>query len=272
MPSRKFSYPMRLIPFKTKFLRLAVAGLLTVICGSCAASRPIAASPLGRNSKVLMVGDSLTVGPFGERIEEWLLQNLGPARVAVYGSCGSSPESWLAANKNFVSSCGYRETTVRRNILLDGKKGRRTQPMAAPKIESLLAAQRPEIVIVQLGTNHYDSLLKGGKGSLTELAETYEKFAKALRPPGGSVRMVIWITPPDSSRFPQWVEDESDKVISATNRRHGYYTFQSRRFTKYVPGTTGSDGVHYNDAGAAQWAAPVIRMLDAAFTKNRIKN
>jgi hypothetical protein len=68
------------------------------------------------------------------------------------------------------------------------------------------------------------------------------------------------------------VEDEIDHLISATNQRHGYYTFQSRRFTRYVPGKTGGDGVHYNDAGAALWAAPVIRMLDAAFTKNRIKN
>ena len=84
--------------------------------------------------------------------------------------------------------------------------------------------------------------------------------------------MVIWISPPDSSKFPQWVKDEIDHVISDTNQRHGFYTFQSRRYTRYVAGTTGSDGVHYNDAAAAMWAAPVIRMLDAAFTKHRIKN
>lgn len=261
-------FPMRALPHKVRRFHLLLTALIAFICGGCAsASRPGAAVPLGRNSKVLMVGDSLTVGPFGSRVEAWLLQNLGPNRVAVYASCGSSPESWLAAHKNFVSPCGYRETTIHRHLLKEGRSS-----VSTPKIETLLAAQRPEIVIVQLGTNHYDSLLRDGKSSLPQLAAIYEDFATTLRPPGGSVRMVIWITPPDSSKFPQWVEDEMDHLISATNQRHGYYTFQSRRFTRYVPGKTGSDGVHYNDAGAALWAAPVIRMLDAAFTKNRIKN
>ena len=58
-----------------------------------------------------MIGDSLTCGPFGDHVEAWLLQNLGQSRVAVYASCGSSPESWLAAEKDFISPCGYRETT-----------------------------------------------------------------------------------------------------------------------------------------------------------------
>jgi hypothetical protein len=214
-----------------------------------------------------MIGDSLTVGPFGDLVEAWLLQNLGPNRVAVYGSCGSSPESWLTGHKNFVSPCGYRETTVRRQLLNQGRAS-----VSTPKVESLVATQRPEIVIIQLGTNHFDTLLREGKSALPELATIYENFANALRPPGGSVRMVMWITPPDSSRFPQWVEDEIDRLISNTNKRHGYYTFQSRRFTRYVPGKTGSDGVHYNNAGAAIWAAPVIRMLNAAFAKNGVKN
>ena len=261
-------FPLSLLPRQVRPFQLLLALLTAVMCGSCAsATRPSLANPLGRSSKVLMIGDSLTVGPFGDQVEAWLLQNLGPNRVTVYGSCGSSPESWLAGHKNFVSPCGYRETTVRRRLLTQSRTS-----VSTPKVETLLATQRPEIVIIQLGTNHFDSLLREGKSALPELANIYENFANALRPPGGSVRMVIWITPPDSSKFPQWVEDEIERLISTTNKRHGYYTFQSRRFTHYVPGKTGSDGVHYNDAGAAIWAAPVIRMLNAAFTKNGVKN
>lgn len=230
-----------------------------------------AVSPLNRSSKVLLIGDSLTVGPFGDQVEAWLLQNLGPSRVAVYGSCGSSPESWLASHKNFVTPCGFRETTSQGHILQEYQHNHRPGPVSTPKIETLMAKYRPQIVIIQLGTNHFDTLQREGKHSVTQLEDIYEAFANAVYGPGSSARMVIWITPPDSSKFPKWVQDEVEHLISSTNQRHGFYTFQSRHFTHYTP-ASGSDGVHYNSAAAAAWAAPVIRMLDAAFTKFRVKN
>lgn len=265
--------PMNHRPRSIKHLTLALASLAAALCGSCAPTdRPIFAAPLSRSSKVLLIGDSLTCGPFGDHVEAWLLQNLGQSRVAVYASCGSSPESWLAAEKDFISPCGYRETTPRQQITEKHRNGRRPGPVRTPKIENLLAQHRPQIVIVQLGTNHYDSLLKGGKESLPKLAAIYERFANALTARGGSVRMVVWITPPDSSKFPKWVEDEVDHLIITTNRRHTFGSIVSRGFTRYIPGVSGSDGVHYNDAAAAAWAAPVIRRLDASFTKYRVKN
>jgi hypothetical protein len=141
-----------------------------------------------------------------------------------------------------------------------------------PKIEDLLAKHRPQIIIVQLGTNHYDSLLKDGKDAVPKLALIYERFAKALNPPGGSARMIVWITPPDSSKFPKWVQDQVDYLIVSTNRRHSYGNIVSRSYTHYVPGVTGSDGVHYNEAAAAVWSAQVIRRLNASFTKYQVKN
>jgi len=238
---------------------------------SASAYKAIAAGPLNRSSKVLLVGDSLTVGPFGDQIEAWLLQNLGPSRVAVYGSCGSSPEQWLASHKNFVSPCGYRETTPQSHIVDESGRGHRSNAISTPKIETLMAKFRPQIVIVQLGTNHFDTVLREGKRCVPQLAAIYEEFANAVYCQGGSARMIIWIAPPDSSKFPKWVQDEVEYLISSTNQRHGFYTFQSRKFTRYTP-ASGSDGVHYNSAAAAAWAAPVIRMLDSAFTKHRVKN
>src|SRR5712671_4276366 len=45
-----------------------------------------------RNSlRVLMVGDSLTVGGFGEAMQAYLLRRFGSNNVAVFASCGSSP-------------------------------------------------------------------------------------------------------------------------------------------------------------------------------------
>ena len=261
-------------PRSFKHLSLALASLLAALCGSCATfdRSSYSSSTLGRSSKVLMIGDSLTCGPFGDQLESWLLHNLGPSRVAVYGSCGSSPESWLAAEKDFISPCGYRETTTQTHITDHHERGRRPAPARTPKIEELLAKHRPQIVIVQLGTNHFDSLLRDGKNEIPKLARIYEKFANALTPRGGPVRMVVWVTPPDSSKFPKWVQDAVDNLIISTNRRHSFGSIVSRGFTHYIPGVTGSDGVHYNDAGAAPWAAQVIRRLNASFTKYQVRN
>src|ERR1700724_721001 len=42
------------------------------------------------NTPVLMVGDSLTVGGFGEALQAYLLRRFGSNNVALYASCGSS--------------------------------------------------------------------------------------------------------------------------------------------------------------------------------------
>ena len=47
---------------------------------------------------VLMIGDSLSVGKFGEVVQAHLALK---RRVAAYASCGSSPEHWLASEPMF---------------------------------------------------------------------------------------------------------------------------------------------------------------------------
>lgn len=256
------------------YLSLALVSLLSALCCSCAALGKTSSAPpgLNRSSKVLVIGDSLTCGPFGDKLESWLLENLGPSRVAVYASCGSSPESWLASEKDFYSPCGYRETTTQVHITDKSSRGRRPTPVRTPKIEELLAKHQPQIVIIQLGTNHFDSVLHDGKEAIPKLAKFYENFANALTRRGGPVRMVVWVTPPDSSKFPKWIQEAVDEMIISNNKRHSFGSVVSRGFTHYVPGVTGSDGVHYNDAGAAPWAANVIRRLDVTFTRYQVKN
>lgn len=224
---------------------------------------------LNKNSRVMMVGDSLTVGPFGTRMQEWLQTNLGAHRVYMYGACGCSPEHMLAETNTFFAPCGYRETTPQTRRLEIHRNGRRPASVATPKIQTLISKHRPEVMIVQLGTNHFDTLAKEGRAAIPKLEVIYDEFARALRGPGSSVRMVIWITPPDSSKFPAWVEQEMVRIIRANNRKYHYGTIVSQ--TKYVNGVTGSDGVHYNDAGAAQWIAPIVPQLDRYFTKYGVK-
>src|SRR5437762_1913795 len=69
---------------------------------------------------ILMIGDSLSVGKFGEVVQMHLALR---HRVAAYASCGSSPEHWLAGEPDFVTKCGYRQRTSDSDIFTDWVNG-----------------------------------------------------------------------------------------------------------------------------------------------------
>src|SRR3954466_1311692 len=55
---------------------------------------------------VLMIGDSLSVGKFGEVLQAHLALK---RRVAAYASCGSSPEHWLPGGTHLLDQGGSPE-------------------------------------------------------------------------------------------------------------------------------------------------------------------
>ena len=79
---------------------------------------------------ILMIGDSLSVGKFGEVIQMHLALK---HRVAAYASCGSSPEHWLAGEPDFVTKCGYRQRTSDSDIFTDWVNGRAPRPTRTPQ-------------------------------------------------------------------------------------------------------------------------------------------
>jgi hypothetical protein len=77
---------------------------------------------------------------------------------------------------------------------------------------------------------------------------------------GDSTRRLIWIGPPDSSRFSK-VQNRIYRLIQQSVPR-GDPLIDSRRFTRYVLGKTGGDGIHYNSESGEAWAKPVNASLD----------
>ena len=203
--------------------------------------------------KVLMIGDSLSVGGFGEVVREHLEQEFGRQNVAFFASCGSSPESWLQDEKVFHTRCGYREKTPTTDVYRDYHKGKKPPAAATPKIETLIARYKPTIVIVQLGTNWMDQSL-----SDNQIRAVLERFVSVVH--RGGTRKLIWIGPPDSSRFSK-VQNRIYRLIQQSVRR-GDPVIDSRRFTRYVLGKTGGDGIHYNSESGKAWARPVIASID----------
>ena len=203
--------------------------------------------------RVLIIGDSLSVGGFGDAVREHLEQEFGRQNVAFFASCGSSPESWLEDEKVFYTKCGYREKTPTTDVYHDYHNGKKPPPVATPKIETLIERYKPTIVIVQLGTNWMDQTL-----SDDYIRHVLTRFVSAVQSDG--TRRMIWIGPPDSSRFSK-VQSRIYRLIQQSLPR-GDPVIDSRRFTRYVLGKTGGDGIHYNRESGEAWAKPVNSSLD----------
>lgn len=209
-------------------------------------------------TRVLMIGDSMSVGGFGEGMAEYLVSKFGRASVAMYAACGSSPEHWLRNEPDYQTRCGYREITPRTNILYDYISGRRPSPAIAPKVEDLVSILHPRTVIVQLGTNWMDAM---GAGDSTKFGEVLYRFINAIRSEPGTVRQIIWITPPDSSHYSRNVQQIVLNLIIAGGRKYGYSVVDSSRLTHYTPGRSGGDGIHYNSEEGRAWANGALREM-----------
>ena len=220
----------------------SLALLLHCQCANLVTAPESARQPWRASGRVLMIGDSLSVGAFGDAMETFLQQKQGSRKVYVYASCGSSVQHWLAGHKAFVTTCGYRETRPGVKILEKHRNGRRPPAKTTPKIEALLQKIRPEVVIVQLGTNH---------------------FARALTESPARPQRIIWVAPPDCSKFSSAIERTVESLIRETCRRHRIIVVRSRALTRYHDGA--GDGVHYDDASAKQWAADVIKAINPFF-------
>jgi len=228
-------------------------GFMLVIGSLVLADKFKKVSPPPPPPKVLMIGDSLSVARFGDAVREHLEDRFGSQNVAFFASCGSSPENWLRDEPVFYTRCGYRERTPTSDIYRDYHNGKRPSAVATPKVETLIERYRPTILIVQLGTNWMDRSL-----SDDQIRAILERFVSAAH--RGPTRRVIWIGPPDSWRFSK-VQNRIYRLIQQSVRP-GDPVIDSRRFTRYVLGKTGGDGVHYNRESGEAWAKPVIASID----------
>jgi hypothetical protein len=212
--------------------------------------------------RVLMVGDSMTVGGFGEAMQSYFLKRFGINRFALYASCGSSPEHWMRSGPNFITKCGYRQQTPGSSILYDFQNGRPPQEATTPKLEDLIATFHPATVIVQLGTNWMDGMEVDSATSQSTNREILDRFVMAVKNVPNAVLDLIWITPPDSSHYSSEIQRITKDLIINASRRNSFEIIESGRMTHYVPGKSGNDGVHYNSEEAKEWANRVEKELD----------
>jgi hypothetical protein len=208
---------------------------------------------------ILMIGDSLSVGKFGEAIQMHLALK---HRVAAYASCGSSPEHWLAGEPDFVTKCGYRQRTSDSDIFTDWVNGRAPRPTRTPKLADLVRKHKATILVVQLGTNWMDRNL-----SDEQMSDYLGRFMDEARR-SGTVEKIVWIAPPDSSRLRR-TQGRVHQIIRRAALRKKFDVIDSRNVTHYVMGKTGGDGIHYNSESSEAWARAIQRDLDMKIALTR---
>ncbi len=219
-----------------------------------------AAAPLP--VKVLLIGDSLSVGGFGDGMQASLLGKYGPRQVAIYASCGSSPEDWIKGG--FVTPCGYRQTTPAGSFLHEYRDGVRPHPVKTPALRTVLGHYRPQMVIVQLGTNWMDALAETSHPDATGYRRIISDFVRQLQRANPAVE-IFWVLPPASSKYPARVHKEVENWINEASHKLNFHTINSRRITgPYRAGKSGGDGVHYREVGGGGGARGVYAKLAAA--------
>jgi hypothetical protein len=207
---------------------------------------------------ILMIGDSLSVGKFGEVIQMHLALK---HRVAAYASCGSSPEHWLAGEPDFITKCGYRQRTSDSDVFTDWANGRAPRPTRTPKLADLVRKHKPTVLVVQLGTNWMDRNL-----SDEQMNDYLNRLVEEAR--RGTVEKIVWIAPPDSSRLRR-VQGRVHQILRRAAARKNFDIIDSRNVTHYVMGKTGGDGIHYNSESSEAWAHAIQRDLDLKIALSR---
>ena len=114
----------------------------------------------------------------------------------------------------------------------------------------------------QFGASIGHYLAAGGGGDYQHDVEIMDRFIPVLRGRGPQARQIVWITPPDSSKFSGRVQRSVEGIIRDAARRYAFDVVASRPLTHYVMGKTGGDGVHYNTEASEAWASLVARELD----------
>lgn len=256
-------------------LRLLTLSLLTAFAGcgdSTAQSSPTPTEAVARtvsvraenrppSISVLVIGDSLTVGGFGEALQSYLTARYGRAGVVLIGSCGSSPENWLREEPTYYTKCGFRAQAPQGSVYRDFENGHAPPRTATPKVEALVSVYHPASAVIQLGTNWMDPIVAHGFDE-EKYRLIIHRFVAALRSSEPGLH-IVWITPPDHSRYSPRVKQEVNTLIRSSARSENYEIIDSTKLTHYVAGETGGDGVHYRNKEAQEWAARVTQLLNS---------
>ena len=236
------------------------------------AAPPQTAAPQAIN--VLILGDSLALCGFGKRLDERFRKDPRVKSTYTYIACGTNPLSWLKERPyaNIKTHCGFvsiESNGAGRPRELEDVYGMRRGhvpiPHAVPKIEDLLATVRPDILIMQTGTNLFDlfpdqkTVIPNRHGPA--LRSYFVPFiTKAVRGPS-TLRKIYWVASPTSGRVSKEIQDF---VIEQTRTDIGNVAnvIDSRTLVPYPYHHMEPDKEHFLGADMDLWADKVFEFVE----------
>ena len=198
-------------------------------------------------NKILFIGDSHAVGLFGKELFNRLQSKYPSSELYFYAVCGSSPSWWI---KGHETNCGYWQLDVTGQEI-------KTKQGVTPDLKALLQNIKPNLVIVEQGTNLIKLKTAHVKQELIQLLN----FIKDT-----STAKIFWVGPPDARIY-------SKKALKATfltmskvcSEQKPKITFiDSRKVTHYP--ASAKDGIHYNgiqgELEHIKWATKVANVIN----------
>lgn len=215
----------------------------------------------GNKVKVLYLGDSLSMGAFGETLDTNLRERGADLVTVVAG--GSSPYYWLKAYQSLPSTIGYWEKTPER-------ERRMGQIRAVPKMEALIEEHQPEYVVIQTGVNLYATLRSRRRPKSENVAEVRSLIEQMCHSVAKAGAKAYWILPPNSHerRYSPKLQFELASIMIDSIEEYGGAIFKSSQHTTYTDPYPATDGVHYSKKDSTIWANKVSADLSVFIQTN----
>jgi hypothetical protein len=197
------------------------------------------------------MGDSFSKGAFGKTLDAQLRAAGFEVFTSVTG--GASAYDWLPEFGNTSCDIGYWEKTPR-------SERRVSYISRVPKLDFLVESFRPDVVVIQGGTNMYSVLTskrRSRDANTAEFERLLDRMGEITRAGGAQL---YWVTP--ATAHPERFSPElQDQMKSALQRVVGKYgrVFDSYAVTRFTDPYPGTDGIHYGPTEAAAWARLVAR-------------
>jgi hypothetical protein len=223
---------------------------------------------------VLILGDSLALCGFGKRLDERLRKNPRVKATFTYLACGTNPLSWLKERPyaNIKTHCGFvsieSNGSGRPRELQDVygmRRGHVPIPHSVPKLEDLLATLRPDVLIMQTGTNLFDLFPDHKTVSPNRHGPTLRSYlipfiTKAARSPS-TLRRIYWVASPTSGRVSREIQDFVIQQIR-TDIGSVANIIDSRTLVSYPYHHMEPDKEHFIGADMDLWADKVFDVVE----------
>jgi len=258
-----------------------VCSLLSVGQLAAVESQPVAHQTDGVN--VLILGDSLALCGFGKRLDERFRQSPQVKATFTYLACGTNPLSWLKDRPytHIQTHCGFvsiesNQGSGRIKELQDvygQSRGHTPASHPVPKLEDLLAALQPDILIMQTGTNLFDLFPDHKSVNPNRHASELRNFLvpfinKAVRTPS-NLRKIYWVASPTSGRVSKEIQDF---VLQQTRNDIGHVAeiIDSRTLVAYPYHHMEPDKEHFIGADMDTWADKVFEIVERDLSSQQI--